>query len=105
MKKASASSRYRVMIARDGADCLVVPGIQFAKAGDVVSFKSVGTNVKVMFPDEGLFGSRELVLQDSQEKSLTVRAVTVGTYPYAAFCTEINGFALGGSSPKIIIYE
>ncbi|MBD3383406.1 hypothetical protein GF407_00645 [candidate division KSB1 bacterium] len=92
---------------------LVLPPIQILNYDDQVIFEAVDTDVTVIIPN-----ANELFGQSSPEKNLIIEipagdlsdewtidkdAALNKVYPYAVYCSEGNDFAVGYSSPKIII--
>lgn len=81
----------------------VFPGHQKAEVGDQITWKMRNTGGTFYFPDEDLFGEREIRVKKGEEFTLTVKEKARGNeYPYAIL-TDNNDFAEGGSFPRMII--
>ncbi len=92
---------------------LVLPPIQILNYDDQVIFEAVDTDVVVIVPNaDELFGldssEKNLIIEIpagdfSDEWTIDKGATLNRVYPYAVYCAEGNDFAVGYSSPKIII--
>jgi hypothetical protein len=76
-----------------------------AAIGEQVTFRTDGKSGAVfLFPVEEVFGTRQLVLAPGGEKPLTVLGGKPRKkYPYAAYSTALDDFAIAASHPIIII--
>lgn len=82
----------------------VMPGKLKAKRGDQITWKTDQTNLVIFFPNEKLFGKREVRAKAGEQITLKVSEdITPGRYPYAVFTEKTNDFAEGGSMPVMII--
>ncbi len=92
---------------------LVLPPIQVLNYDDQVVFQAVETDIVIIIPNaQELFGQsnagNNLILEipagnASDEWTIDKDATLNKVYPYAVYCAEGNDFAVGYSSPKIII--
>jgi hypothetical protein len=92
---------------------LILPPIQILNYDDQVVFKAVETDVVIIIPNaRELFGQSnmgnnliiEILTGDSSDEWTINKGATLNKiYPYAVYCAEGNDFAVGYSSPKIII--
>lgn len=80
------------------------PGKLKAHLGDMVTWRTEGTDVTIYFPAGQIFLNDWLTINSNQQKSLTIRSDAVeGPHPYAIFCHSGNAFAKGSAHPVIII--
>ena len=120
MKELSAGQVHLVVFVNDRGKPIAVPGHLVVSNGDEIVFHSVDVGpVSLLFPDgivatvPGGVQVRGAEIQDSRHPTrvyVNLDAVAErgpGLYSYAAYCRDraIEDFAVGGSQPKIIIYQ
>lgn len=86
------------------------PGIIHVKQGDEVTFYYENSDFTVFIPHSDLLfegKSKNLIFEVTQgikQKKLVVsKSANKGEYPYAVYCENGSDFAVGKSSPKIIV--
>jgi|SRR5215471_14226224 len=99
-------AHHTVLIFRDNGISRVVPPDQPAEPGDQIKFKTIGTAITILIPNAGQFedGSNSADIGEGGQALFTVGNVDPGVYPYAVHSEATNSFAIGHSSPDLIIY-
>jgi hypothetical protein len=97
---------YTILIVRYNNICRVLPAHQYVESGDTIKFRAIKTSATILSPTEDLFEGKQarMKIRDGDEVRLRVGAPGSGVYPYAVFCDATNDFAVGDSSPDLIIY-
>jgi hypothetical protein len=111
----SSSSTHRVVFVNDRGQAIAVPGKLVVKQGDLIEFHSVDVGrVTLVFPKGILIAKdgRAPVCEYHLDQHAAVTFIvqvdekrSPGMFSYAAYCHGLDDVALGGSQPKIIIYE
>ena len=108
---------HRVVFVSDRGQPVAAPGRLVVSTGDEIIFRSVDVGpVSLQFPAGILadLSGKEVTAIDIPGSGLEVQLVFrrgeqrhPGLYSYAAFCRGrgLDDAALGGSQPKIIIYQ
>lgn len=81
----------------------VLPGHAQVSNGDTVTFSTLETGAKIIFPNPELFETDELEIESGGSKNLTVSEQANGVYSYAVITFENNDLASGGSFPRFIV--
>jgi hypothetical protein len=108
-------SPHLVVFVNDHGQAIAVPGTLSVKQGDLVEFRSVDVGrVSLVFP-RGILVARDNAAPVCDHHLEPHAAVTFavsldkerepGLFSYVAYCRGLDHAALGGSQPKIIIYE
>ena len=80
------------------------PGECSASSGDEITWRAEETALTLWFPEESLFGQRELSIASGGTATLTVgKNVEPGRYAYAVYCHDPREFASGSLHPVMII--
>jgi hypothetical protein len=94
-----------VAIYDESDTCAVAPGQLLAAIGDSVIFTNLTHGqVTLVFPDNSLFGSTDLVkLEAGTDTVLVINEMEAGSYPYTVYRNSKKEFA-HASIPIIIVY-
>ena len=97
---------YTILIVRYNNECRVLPAHQYVQKGDRITFRTFGTPATILIPNGRLFeqGERVVEIAAGEDAELTVNGPGSGVYPYSVFCDATNDFAVGDSSPDLIVY-
>jgi len=95
-----------ILIVRYHDACRVLPPHKYVYKGDQITFRTIKTAATILIPNPQLFttGQQSINIDPGKDVTLTVGDPGSGVYPYAVFCDATNDFALGGSSPDLIVY-
>jgi hypothetical protein len=97
---------YTILIVRYNNACRVLPAHQYVRSGDEITFRTFGTAATILIPNGHLFqkGERFVEIAAGEQVELAVGKPGSGVYPYSVFCDATNDFAVGDSSPDLILY-
>ena len=95
-----------VVIFSDNGISRVVPDHRVADKREEITFMTINTAATIMIPNAGRFedGSNVAHIPEGGRAVFIVDDTNPGVYPYAVFCEETNNFAVGNSSPDLIVY-
>ncbi|MBM4169936.1 MAG: hypothetical protein FJ215_12395 [Ignavibacteria bacterium] len=101
-----SSTPKEVRIVCAAKKAVVTPPYRDVPRGGTIQFHAVNSSVTLFFPKPDLFSPPVQTLPIARNNSAALNVsieATLGLHPYAAFCSEINEFAEGGSPPMMII--
>ena len=96
--------RTVVRITCGKTSCKVSRAFVLTRPGGRIWFANrTGADIHVHISEKRLCGDDRFTIAKGQEKSILIRKVQRGFYPYAVFCDCCGKFCTGSSMPIIII--